>query len=71
MSGLLITNSRAGGRSFLRSNGSYTLHETGYQDQERWVSTLCHVLYTLHRGRDREPLFSIVPVAVSAPIQCV
>ena len=32
-----------------------------------WVSILCYVLYTLHRDRNRLPLFSIVSVPVRVP----
>ena len=38
------------------------------RDWEWWVSILCHVLYTLHRDRDRKPLFLILPVPFSVPV---
>ena len=45
--------------------GSFTLHrtETG---TGKWVSLLRYVLYTLQR--DREPLFSIVPITFPVPV---
>ena len=53
-----------------RLNGSFTLHwtGTGIGTRKQWVSILCIVLYTLHRDRDREPLFSIVSVPVPVPV---
>ena len=39
-----------------------------YWDQELWVSTLCYVLYTLHR--DRELVLSSVPVPVRVLLSC-
>ena len=43
---------------------------TGTGTREWWVSVLCYVLYTLHRNRDRdrETLFSIVPIPLLVPV---
>ena len=42
----------------------------GEGTRKRWVSILCYVPYTLHRDRDRnrEPLFSIVPILGPVPV---
>ena len=43
-------------------------HTTWDRDRDRyreqWVSTLSYALDTLHKDRDRDPLFSIVPIPV-------
>ena len=57
-------------RSHFDPYGSFTLHGTRTGTGKWWVSILCYVLYTLHRNRDknREPLFSIVPIPFPVPI---
>ena len=49
---------------------SYTLHTigAGTGTRTRWVSILPYVLYTLHRDRYMEPLFSIVPIPIPVPV---
>ena len=70
--GLLIVKCEQG------FNDLFTLHGRGNRagNGKRWVSVLYYVLYTLHSDsdRDREPLFSIVPIPVPVlvpfPVPC-
>ena len=67
---LMITKSRAGERSFLRSDGLYTLHETGNQDREPKVYYVMHCTHYTGTGKGNH-YFLMCPSQSLSWVPCV